>query len=312
MRKLVGIGLAVALTMFLAFGTALADGMPSSKVTVALGELKALRKASTDTESGSTDDTGFVTVLQNFIKMPNQKDLSIDVALQCSLVTDTTVKSQGGNKDVSQADGGISVRVKVTDLDTGEVSYAGPSEDGLAPDGGPLGVTYCSRLQRLEAKFAGLNCFAAPYGVEGYCDEGMCTAGNVGDTCTTNADCDVVGGDPNGVCTDGICTAGRLGAECEIDDDCDLAEGEVWCEDPEELRLLLETLNANAFNFFLGDVSPGIKQIEVQARAQAGADLFGTELGEAAAEAFVGLGSMRVENCRLIKDAGTGPIVELQ
>jgi hypothetical protein len=123
----------------------------------------------------------------------------------------------------------------------GSVKYALPSEEGNSE----LGVTYCDRLQRLEAKFAGLNC-------------------------TANLD-----------------------------------TGVVTCEDPEELRLLLETLNANAFNFLLANVKAGVHTIEVQARAQADVDISGTELGEAKAEAFVGLGSMLVETIRLIQGAET-------
>lgn len=247
MRKLVGMSLAVVLTVFLAFGTAFADSLPSSKVTVALGDLMALGvKASSSTENGSTEDTGWITVLQNFIKMPNQKDLCMDVALQCGLVTDTTVKSVGGERDISEAKGSIRVRVKVTHPD-GSFEYALPLEE----DNPDLGVTYCYRLQRLEAKFAGLNC-----------------------------------------------TAGL--------------DGVVTCTEPEELRLLLETLSAHAFNFYMADVSPGIHKIEVQARAQTGADLVGSELGKGGAEAFVGLGSMCVHNSRLIKGADTGPIVELE
>ncbi len=241
---------AVILTIF-ATTPVFAEGLPSSKATVALGNLTALGVAAS---SDGTTDTVFMTVLQNYIKMPNQKDLKFDVALQCGIVTDTTVRSKGGNKDEAQAYGKINVRVKLTNIDTGEVRYAEPSEGKLV-DGTPMGVTYCSRVQRLEAKFAGLNCTV------------------------------------------------DLGPESPT-------YGQVSCEDPEELSLLLGTLNANAFNFYSGDITPGVWQIEVQARAETNIELGGSTLGQAHAEAFVGLGSMHVDNSRLIKDAGTGPIVE--
>ncbi len=241
---------AVILTTFVAT-SASAESLPSSKVTVAFGGLTALGVAS---EPNGSKDTGFVTVLQNYIKMPNQKDLKFDVALQCGIVTDTTVRSKGGNKDEAQAYGKINVRVKLTNIDTGEVRYAEPSEGKLV-DGTPMGVTYCSRVQRLEAKFAGLNCTV------------------------------------------------DLGPESPT-------YGQVSCADPEELHLVLDTLNANAFNFYSGDITPGVWQIEVQARAETNIELGGSTLGQAHAEAFVGLGSMHVDNSRLIKDAGTGPIVE--
>lgn len=250
MNKLAYVITAVTLTIFLAT-LASAESLPSSKATVAFGGLTALGVAST---TNGSKDTGFVTVLQNYIKMPNQKDLKFDVALQCGIVTDTTVKSKGGTKDAAQAYGKISVRVKLTNIDTGEYRYAEPWE-GLLDDDTPMGVTYCSRVQRLEAKFAGLNC--------------------------------TVDLDPESP-----------------------TYGQVSCEYPEELRLLLDTLNANAFNFYSGDITPGVWQIEVQARAEANIELGGSQLGQAHAEAFVGLGSMHVNNSRLIKDAGTGPIVE--
>src|SRR3989339_273879 len=76
---------------------------------------------------------------------------------------DTNVKSKGGVSDSSAANGKISVRVKATNLDTENVYYFDPSEEGTSPDGGPKGVTYCSRSQKLEASFAGLNCKADLY-----------------------------------------------------------------------------------------------------------------------------------------------------
>lgn len=79
--------------------------------------------------------------------------------------------------------------------------------------------------------------------------------------------------------------------------------GEVTCADPEELRLLLKTLNAHHFNFIHANAIPGIHKITVQARAQAGVQLGGTQLGAAGAEAFAGAGALSVETIRLVKDA---------
>lgn len=304
MKKLIGMSLAVLLTIFLTFGTGFAgdNSLPSSKAAVAISEMITLRAIADDPTQD--DDTGWETILTTKIKTPNQKDLAFDVALQCGLVTDTTVKSKGGAKDVSAAKGTIRVRVKVTHPDD-TFDYALPSEEGVSE----LGVTYCDRFQQLEAKFAGLDCFAAPYGVEGYCDEGTCISGKVGEECLTDDACDVAGGAVIlGICDTagtGLCTEGTVGDECSQDTDCDLtlAPGEVYCYDPEELRLLLETLNANAFNFLLPNLGPGVHTVEVQARAQANVDLLGTAFGEAKAQAFVGLGSMLVETVRLIKGA---------
>ena len=217
------------------------DSMPSAKQAAAMVNLVALGvKAS----SNPAPDTGWTDVLKTFIKTANQKDLAFIVALQCGLVTDTTVKSKGGQKDSSTAHGRISVRVKVRNLDTGEVAYAEPTADpwvDASGDDGPPGVTYCSRVQQLESSFSGLNCTA------------------------------------------------------------DLETGAVTCTDPEELGLVLETLNANSFNFLLPDVLSGVQEITVQARGQADVSLGGTELGDGAAQAFIGLGSMHVDEIRLIR-----------
>lgn len=83
----------------------------------------------------------------------------------------------------------------------------------------------------------------------------------------------------------------------------DPANGVVTCQNPESLRLLLKTLNANHFNFLHANAIPGVHRIEVQARAQAGIALGGTSLGAAGAEAFAGAGALSVETIRLIKDA---------
>ena len=227
--------------------------LPSSKAAVALGDLIDLLALASYT-GALADDTGYVTVMQTYIKPPNMKDLSADVAIQCGIVTDTTVRSKNGSLDISQAKGWVSTRVKATNADGSVVRYFEPSEEGTLPDGTPVGVTYCSRLQRLEARFSGLNC-------------------------TT-----------------------------------DLVTGVVTCADPETLRLLLETLDANSFNYLMPDVAPGVWKVEVQARAQANVllDGDGGGLGSAGAKAFVGLGATRIETLRLIKDAELGPIVELE
>ena len=73
------------------------------------------------------------------------------------------------------------------------------------------------------------------------------------------------------------------------------------------VSLLLDTLTANAFNFYYGPTDAGVYRIEVQARAQASAQIFGLADytgGGAEGEAFVGLGSMFVETVRLIHGSG--------
>lgn len=204
--------------------------------------------------TGGTTDTGWVDVLTTHIKTPNGKELAIGASLQCGLITDTTVKSKNGDLDSSAARGKISVRIKITQPDN-SVVYAMPANGGdldtdiplpppdATPLGGPDGVTYADRYQKLAAKFSGLNCTA------------------------------------------------------------DLTTGAITCTDPEELQLILKTLDAHHFNFLFANAVPGVQEVVVQARAQAGMLLGGSQLGAASAEAFIGAGALTVETIRLVKDA---------
>ena len=185
----------------------------------------------------NANDTGWVDVLETTIKTSSQKDLVFDVALQCGIVTDTTVKSSGGTQSAATARANIAVRVLV-DGDPAE-----PDNSIDATKENAEGVVFCDRLQTLAAKFAGLNCTA------------------------------------------------------------DLTTGVVTCTDPEELQLILRTLNANAFNFAKDDVGVGVHSIVVQARAQASVNFDDDASGGAlaGAEAFAGAGSLLVEEVRLVK-----------
>ncbi len=91
------------------------------------------------------------------IRTSQQTDLTLDVAMQCSLATDTNVKTKGGNKGTATAEAGVKVRVRIQALDKGELVgdpwYAMPSADiGADSDSG---VTYCFRSQTLEAVLQG-------------------------------------------------------------------------------------------------------------------------------------------------------------
>ena len=167
-------------------------------------------------------------ILSNVIHTSSQKDLAVDVSLECGLYTRTLVKSKAGTKDTSVADASVKVRVLVDGVE----AYPGT-------------VTFCSRAQELSATFGGIfeNCE-----------------------------------DTDG---DGHITL----------DECDLTD--------EELELILTTVNANAFNFILDDVGVGDHLIEVEATADWGSSY---QTGDAEAKAFVGKGSMTVEEIRLIKD----------
>lgn len=230
----IAIGAAIATTSFARVD---AQGFPSAKAAVAIDELIGLSQAALGPSDDQSGDTGWVDVLTTQIKTSSQKDLVFDVALQCGIVTDTTVKSTGGNPASAVARANIAVRVLVD----GVAAEPDGSIDALGEEA--EGVVYCDRQQTLAAKFAGLNCTA------------------------------------------------------------DLTTGAITCDDPEELQLILRTLNANAFNFAKTDVGVGVHDIVVQARAQASVnfddDVDGGSL--AGAEAFAGAGSLIVEEVRLQK-----------
>jgi len=69
---------------------------------------------------------------------------------------------------------------------------------------------------------------------------------------------------------------------------------------PEELQLWLKTLNANAFFFAKDNVGVGDHTIEVQAKIETSTT---SQMGTAAANAWIGQGSVTVEEARLVKDA---------
>ena len=71
------------------------------------------------------------------------------------------------------------------------------------------------------------------------------------------------------------------------------------CVTPEEIELILETMEAASFNFVAVDVPQGVHLVQVQAQV----DTTGSaEAGSFAATATVGKGSMTVESVRLIQD----------
>jgi hypothetical protein len=235
---LLGLILAAALAIVLSGSrdAVAQSSLPAAKASVAIDELISLSQASSGppNQSGST---GWVDVLQTRIKTSSQKDLVFDVAMQCGIVTDTTVKSVGGQQSSATARGTMSVRVLVDGVPA-EPDNSIDANKATAP-----GVVYCDRIQTLAAKFAGLNCTADP------------------------------------------------------------VTGVVTCTDPEELRLLLRTLNANAFNFAKDDVGVGTHTVTVQAKADAAVNFDDDASGGAlaGAEAFAGAGSLFVEEVRLVK-----------
>jgi hypothetical protein len=158
MKKAFAVSFFAAGLMAISFGAGAARAQ-SSQAAWRFAELVSLPHASAP---GTTNDTGWVSILTTHIKTPNGKELAMGVSLQCGLVTDTTVKSKNGDLDSSAARGRIRVRVKITQPD-GTVVYGQPNngadlDTDISLDNSGGGLTYCDRYQKLEAKFSGLNC----------------------------------------------------------------------------------------------------------------------------------------------------------
>ena len=180
-------------------------------------------------------DSDWEPILAAAVRAPNDKDLFIDVSLECSVLTETRVLSSGGIPDMSTAEGAVDVRVVI---DPGT-----PAERLAHPQGEAMdGVTFCQRRQQLEGVYAGIE-------------------------------------------------------NCETDPET----GEEECEtSEEETRLLLETLNANSFNFIAEDLASGDHVVRVEARARV-VETPSENGGDARAVAAIGNGSVTIEVVRMIR-----------
>jgi hypothetical protein len=217
MKKVISLTVLVVVLASLALSSASAQSsQPSSKVTAKVGNIAILDSTAMD----------WTPILSNALKTANQKDLFVDVSLECGLYTSTKVVSNK-TTDTSVAEAGVQVQVLV---------------DGVVMEPGP--VTFCRRTQTLTALFGGIL------------------------TCT----------DTNG---DGVINY----------DEC------AWT--PEELELILDTMNANSFNFILADLPSGPHNIEVQAKINTDHTAMA---GTASAKATIGKGSVTVESVRMIRN----------
>jgi hypothetical protein len=87
--------------------------------------------------------------------------------------------------------------------------------------------------------------------------------------------------------------------ECE-DANGDGETTEDECETtPEETQLILDTMNANSFNFILDGVGAGVHSVSVFARIDLSSE---AEAGEAEARAAIGHGTVTIETVRLAKN----------
>jgi hypothetical protein len=148
MHKKVATAIATSALVVLVVALAFAQ---SSKAAWRFKEAIALsQSADTDpaTPAGlGPTETPWVNILRTHIKTPNAKELAIGVSLQCGILTDTTVRSRGGELDSSAAQARIRVRVKITQPD-GSVVFAEPDNGGILSGGVipvPTSTTFASR-----------------------------------------------------------------------------------------------------------------------------------------------------------------------
>jgi len=78
-------------------------------------------------------------------------------------------------------------------------------------------------------------------------------------------------------------------------------EGGIEIVAPEEIGLILDTMDAHSFNFVAPDLPTGDLTVVVQARLDTYTELGGTELGSAVADAAIGYGSVTIQQVRMIK-----------
>lgn len=255
MKKTFIVFLAVAVVMTLGSTSAFAG--PSAKVTAQIGDLSII-EVSESGGSGVPDsgDTGWETLFTQTIKTPQDKDLFIDVSLECGLTTDTTVMSKKLTRAIATAEAIVEVQVLVDGV-------------AVAVNGtGDTDITFARREQTLIAEFAG-----------------------------DFSDC---------------MTADLVTGEVTVD----------WeCADLETLQLILDTMQANSFNFVVPDLVAGEHTVQIQAKLSYVAsgnlaqdtidqDVVIMAEGQSFARAYLGNGSVTIETVRMIK--GEDVIVDLE
>ena len=243
---------------------------------------KATAKASNIALVAASDDNDLIQwyeVLSQDIKMPSGKDLFIDVSLECGLTTNTKVMSKQLVKSLARAEAMVEVEVRID----GNPVLVNQHSDSS--------IIFARREQTLIAEFAGmydfLNCAELSYGCLENCDT-ACTITPMDDASSPCGGVVVVTG-------------------ISFSDDPD-------CYDPESLQLILDTMQANSFNFIAPDVGVGVHTVSVWARLSYDTEVdlpdlaiedlvnYTDLINEAVATAYLGNGSVTIETVRMIKD----------
>lgn len=103
--------------------------------------------------------------------------------------------------------------------------------------------------------------------------------------------------------------AGYVDEKCfSINAETGLIEIDELCIEPESLQLILETLQANSFNFIVPDLPAGTHTLTIQVKGAYATNVEGVTIddhvysaGEAKADVYIGASSVTVETVRMIK-----------
>lgn len=229
MRKL---SCAIAGAAALALCAAPAWALPSSKSAAVVGNIQLMESADTANNNPDANDPGWQTILETQMKVPQGKDIAIDLSLVCTLITDTLVGSKGGKKNTAEAQGQLEIMVEIhSEKENG--TDLGPQ---IVIPGGP--VVFCKRVQTLSAEFQGIFQTGDPFLIEALDVLAECAIAGV--------DCV---GDNDGLCEPGeSCAEDPASAGDDADDVCNGAEtclalsgqdGDGICEAGEVCRELL-------------------------------------------------------------------------
>ncbi len=323
MKKL-GLALAAAAAIGLFAGGAWAadPNFPSAKHAAMVGNIHVIRELGPigPDASGELHDPAAATILATKIKTGNQKALAITVSLECGNLTETHVKSKGGKSDQSTA--GASVRVAVIVDGTPALPSGDNTRTFDAVYGTVLnptsGVIFCKQTQELEAKFQGI--IEVPQGgtLEGCLedtvdslnrDEFIAAFGDstgdstYDDDAAAGAAFDAIIANDFATWRDQLTSQGTEEEDQATFDALVASAGRQIADNcllPEEVRLLLDSMQATSFTF-IAPVGSGTHHVDVKSWVDLGAE---AQEGSAKAAATIGLGTVLVEEIRLVKDFG--------
>lgn len=306
----------------------------SAKTAVMLGNLHIIESSSAGSGQSSSNTDNMSVILETNLKTGNQKHILVGVSLECGNFTDTLVRSKGGKKESSTAIASVRVSVWVDGVAAipSISSFASPTlSDGtsIGPAGND-GIVFCRRSQTLEATFQGI--LEIP--------EGGTLDGCIIFTQIEGLDRDAwIAADPLDLRTDPGLGDADIGlvfdaiqnndfdtylalvhattdshdeATHQVDFDAQraLRDGTQVISDncllPEEVRLILDTMQANHFNF-VAPVGSGLHNIKVKAYLDTGAE---STSGSAEAMALIGWGVVVAEEVRLVGGSGAEIVLD--